>query len=173
MEDEWDFIIPNKADRLRFLGLDFMIQPDDENTDVTIPIKEEIQTKKNKEVEFSEEQYEKLISNSSPEILKVHEELDNYIMSLDSTIKRGTTSVYLSYTTTKNFIEEWFQSNSLKYIIMTGEYNDPEHRVVKLAESYKWTNDNSLIVNVDDDLEYVKNILRQSYEKELNKNKSN
>lgn len=173
MEEEWDFIIPNKADRLRFLGLDFMIQPDDENTDVTIPIKEEIQTKKNKEVEFSEEQYEKLISNSSPEILKVHEELDNYIMSLDSTIKRGTTSVYLSYTTTKNFIEEWFQSNSLKYIIMTGEYNDPEHRVVKLAESYKWTNDNSLIVNVDDDLEYVKNILRQSYEKELNKNKSN
>ena len=28
MEKEWDFIIPNRADRIRFLGLDFMILND-------------------------------------------------------------------------------------------------------------------------------------------------
>ena len=32
MEKEWDFIIPNLAERKRFLGLDFMIEEDDEWT---------------------------------------------------------------------------------------------------------------------------------------------
>lgn len=36
MEYKYDFIIPSKADRIRLLGLDFMIREEDENKDITI-----------------------------------------------------------------------------------------------------------------------------------------
>ena len=164
MEKEWDFIIPNKADRIRFLGLDFMIQPGDENVDVTKPINEEEQPK-TKEVIFDENIFNNLISNSSSEIMNVFYKLDDYVMSLGSDIMKGTTTVYYTYATPiKHFIDIWFQSNSLKIILMHGEYNDQQGMVKKLAESYNWTNDMYIIVTPDCDVEYVKDILKQSYE---------
>ena len=41
MEKEWDFVIPSKAERLKFLGLDFMIEEEDYNEDVTLAINNE------------------------------------------------------------------------------------------------------------------------------------
>ena len=169
MEKEWDFIIPNKADRIKFLGLDFMIQPGDENIDVTIPAKEEEQAK-TKEVVYDENVFNKLIAGSSSEIMNVFYKLDNYVMSLDEEIMKGTTTVYYTYATSvKHFIDIWFQSNSLKYILMHGEYDDPKGMVKQLAESYNWTNDMYMIVTPDCDVEYVENILKQSYEKLKNR----
>lgn len=169
MEKEWNFIIPNKADRIKFLGLDFMIQPGDENIDATIPIKEEEQAKI-KEVVFDENVFNKLISGSSSEIMNVFYKLDNYVMSLDEEIMKGTTTVYYTYATSvKHFIDIWFQSNSLKYILMHGEYDDPKGMVKQLADSYNWTNDMYMIVTPDCDIEYVENILKQSYEKLKNR----
>ena len=37
-------------------------------------------------------------------IMNIYNELDNYVMSLNSDIKKNTTSVYLSYYYGKNFI---------------------------------------------------------------------
>lgn len=125
--------------------------------------------KPTKEIIYDEEQFKKLSSNTNPRLIDMFNELDSYIVSLNPDIKKGTTSVYLSYNYGKNFIELWFQANSLKYIIMTGDYDDPENKVVELAESYKWTNDRCLLVNEDSDIEYVKSILKQSYEKVVNR----
>lgn len=168
MEKEWNFIIPNLAERKRFLGLDFMIEEDDEWIDSTevINYREE---PKVKEITFDENQLNKLMTNTRPELIKVYEELNEYILSLNENIKRGTSTVYLSYNYGKNFIELWFQVNSLKYVIMTGDYNDPKGLVVELAESYKWTNDRCIFVNLDSDIEYIKNILKQSFEKQFNR----
>ena len=86
-------------------------------------------------------------------------------MSLDPEIMKGTTSVYYTYATpVKHFIDIWFQSNSLKCILMHGDYNDPKSMVQQLAESYNWTNDKYIIVSLDCDVEYVENILKRSYE---------
>lgn len=35
MEERYDFIVPNKAERIKMLGLDFMVNEEDENTDKT------------------------------------------------------------------------------------------------------------------------------------------
>lgn len=53
MEQEWNFIIPNLAERKRFLGLDFMIEEDDEWIDFADSINEVVT--KEKEYTFSEE----------------------------------------------------------------------------------------------------------------------
>ena len=165
MEKRYDFIIPNKADRIKMLGLDFMIKDGDNEIDVTIPENKEVENSSLREVIYDENQFNKISKNTNDEIMNIYNELDNYVMSLNSDIKKNTTSVYLSYYYGKNFIELWFQKNSLKYVLMTGDYNDPNEMVGKLAESYQWTHDRYVIVNQDSDIEYVKNILKQSYEK--------
>ena len=42
LEDEWDFFFYSKADKIRVLGLDFMVKDDDDDTDVIEPINDEI-----------------------------------------------------------------------------------------------------------------------------------
>lgn len=165
MEKRYDFIIPNKAERIKMLGLDFMIKDEDNGIDVTIPENKEVENSSLREVIYDENQFNKISKNTNDEIMNIYNELDNYVMSLNSDIKKNTTSVYLSYYYGKNFIELWFQKNSLKYVLMTGDYNDPNEMVGELAESYQWTHDRYIIVNQDSDIEYVKNILKQSYEK--------
>lgn len=167
MEKRYDFIIPNKAERIKMLGLDFMIKDEDNEIDVTIPENKEVENSSLREVIYDENQFNKISKNTNDEIINIYNELDNYVMSLNSDIKKNTTSVYLSYYYGKNFIELWFQKNSLKYVLMTGDYNDPKEMVGELAESYQWTHDRYIIVNQDSDIEYVKNILKQSYEKNL------
>lgn len=167
MEKRYDFIIPNKAERIKMLGLDFMIKDEDNEIDVTIPENKEVENSSLREVIYDENQFNKISKNTNDEIMNIYNELDNYVMSLNSDIKKNTTSVYLSYYYGKNFIELWFQKNSLKYALMTGDYNDPKKMVGELAESYQWTHDRYIIVNQDSDIEYVKNILKQSYEKNL------
>ena len=167
MEKRYDFVIPNKAERIKMLGLDFMIKDEDNEIDVTIPENKEVENSSLREVIYDENQFNKISKNTNDEIMNIYNELDHYIMSLNSDIKKNTTSVYLSYYYGKNFIELWFQKNSLKYVLMTGDYNDPNEMVGELAESYQWTHDRYIIVNQDSDIEYVKNILKQSYDKNL------
>lgn len=163
IENEWKFKFQNLAEKKKVLGLEFMINDEDYKTDVYIPeYKEE---KIEKDVSYDEEQFKKLSSNTNEKLISIFNELDNYVLSLNENIKKNTTSVYLSYSYGKKFIELWFQVNSLKYIIMAGDYDDPKNLVTKLSESYRWSNDRCIIVNSDSDIEYIKCILQQSYEK--------
>lgn len=168
IEKEWEFKFPNLADKKKILGLDFMIKDEDSETEVYIPEYKE-EEKQTKEIIYDEQQFKKLTGNTNEQIISIFNELDSYVLSLNENIKKGTTSVYLSYSLGKNFIELWFQVNSLKYIIMTGDYNDPKGLVTELAETYKWTNDRAISVNSESDLEYIKDILKQSYEKQYNR----
>lgn len=168
IENEWEFKFPNLAEKKKVLGLEFMINDNDSETEVYIPEYKD-EDKLQREVIYDEEQFKKLSSSTNEQLLNIFYELDNYILSLNEDIKKNTTSVYLSYSYGKNFIELWFQVNSLKYVIMTGDYDDPRGLVNELAESYKWTNDRCIFVNLDSDIEYIKNILKQSFEKQFNR----
>lgn len=168
IENEWEFKFPNLAEKKKVLGLEFMINDNDSETEVYIPEYKD-EDKPQREVIYDEEQFKKLSSSTNEQLLNIFYELDNYILSLNEDIKKNTTSVYLSYSYGKNFIELWFQVNSLKYVIMTGDYDDPRGLVNELAESYKWANDRCIFVNLDSDIEYIKNILKQSFEKQFNR----
>lgn len=167
MEEEWEFIIPNKADRIRFLGLDFMINEEDKYIDVTESIVKIENNNKDKEISYSEEDYIRLSLKTTEELKAIYKELDLYLLSLSSDINKNSTRNYISYTNGKNFVELRFYTNSLNLIIMSGKYDDPLNKVEMLAESYNWSNMNKMNVYEDDDLEYIKDILKQSYEKTL------
>lgn len=59
----------------------------------------------------------------------------------------------------------YFWSNNLFLTIMSGEYEDLMHKVVKLDDNYKWSNMNRLDIYENNDLDYIKELLKQSYEK--------
>ena len=164
MEEEWNFIIPNDSERKRYLGLDFMIEDGDENKNATEPVNIAKEDNSRKYI-FDQGQFEKLCSNSSKETMETFQILDNYVMSLDGNIKKITTTVYLAYALNNNFIELFFQNDTLKFILKNGEYNDSKNKVYKLNDSYNWTNTNAMTVNNDDDLDYIKDILKQCYDK--------
>lgn len=167
MEKEWNFIIPNLAERKRFLGLDFMIEEDDEWIDSTEPINEEIISTP-KIISYTEEDYLRLSSNTNSEkLLEIYKQLDEYIMSLADNIKKNATKHYIGYTNGKSFVEFHFRTNYLYLTMMTGTYDDPLNKIRMLDGRYNWSNNNRLDIYEDDDIGYLKKLLKQCYEKTL------
>lgn len=166
MEKEWNFTIPNLADRKRTLGLEFMIKDGDESADLTEPINEEKTIKTSKE--FSEDDFRKQTSNTTENLINVYSELDKYIMSLGENVKKHTTINYIAYTNGKDFLDLHFLTDRIYIDIMSGSYNDPNNRVKKYNDNYNWSNDNRLDIFENDDYEYIKDIIRQSFNKTIN-----
>lgn len=167
MEKEWNFIIPNLAERKRFLGLDFMIEEGDEWIDSIEPINEAVT--KEKEYVFSEEQFNRLVAKTNPDILNLYYELDKYVLSIDDNIRKRTTTVYIGYDIGKSFLEVWMHNESFNLIMCSGNYEDNENRVTILSDNYQWSNNRKLKISTIEDLEYAKSIVLQSYEKAKNR----
>lgn len=167
MEKEWNFIIPNLAERKRFLGLDFMIEENDEWVDSTEPVNEVVA--KEKEYTFSEEQFNRLAAKTNPNILNLYYQLDKYVLSIDNNIRKRTTTVYIGYDIGKSFLEVWMHNESFNLIMCSGDYEDKENRVEVLSDNYQWSNNRRLKISTIKDLEYAKNIVLQSYEKAKNR----
>lgn len=167
MEKEWNFIIPNLAERKRFLGLDFMIEEYDEWIDSTEPVNEVVT--KEKEYIFSDEQFNRLVAKTNSNILNLYYELDKYVLSIDDNIRKRTTTVYIGYDIGKSFLEVWMHNESFNLIMCSGNYDDKENRVEVLSDNYQWSNNRKLKISTLEDLEYAKNIVLQSYEKAKNR----
>ena len=48
---------------------------------------------------------------------------------------------------------------------MAGDYDDPENKVERLGDNYNWTNNNRLDVHSFEEMDYIKNIIKQSLDK--------
>ena len=105
-----------------------------------------------------------LSEKSLPQIKDIYFELDKYIMSLGEDVMKHATKTGITFTNKKSFADINFRINCLVIYLVSGDYNDPEEKVVKLDDSYNFTNNCRLEVRDSYDLEYVKNIIKQSYE---------
>ena len=97
--------------------------------------------------------------------MKLFKELHEYILGLNNSISYSITKNYISYSLGKCLVEILFKSNFIKMFIMAGEYNDPENKVNKLGENYNWSNNNRIDVHSFEEINYIKNIIKQSFEK--------
>lgn len=164
METEWEFVIPNLADKKRILGLDFMINQGDELIDVTEPyIEEKVDEPKSKV--FDNEDFKRLSLNAKQWQLDIYNILDEYCVSMSDDVFNNTTKNYIAWSNGKVFFEFHFMSDFIKSYICAGEYHDPLNKVVRLGENYNWVNNNRLDIYENDDIEYIKSIIKQSYEK--------
>ena len=154
MAERYDFKFANENDRDRMLFLSDV--KDDENKVVKIPSEE----RKDILEEVSE-----LSKNSDQNVVEIFKKLHKYILELNNSISYSITKNYISYSLGKCFAEIHFKTNFIKMFIMAGDYDDPESKVERLGENYNWTNNNRLDVHSFEEIDYIKNIIKQSFEK--------
>lgn len=164
LENEYDFIIPSRADRIKFLGLDFMIEDEDYNTDATESIETKSEEKKQQK-EFDESEFLKLSENAQEWQLRLFNELDQYSMSLSEKVYKNTTKNYIAWNNDYVFLEFHFKSNYITCYLRPGKYDDEKNKVTQLSDSYNWTNNNRIDITENDDIDYIKNIIYQSFNK--------
>ncbi len=166
MEKEFDFKFPNDFYRKRLLGLEFMAEKDDKEKNKTEPIDYEEETK---EKEFNEETFRRLSGSASNELMDMYNKIYDYCLTISGTVKIYTTSNYVAFIDRQAFVELHFQKDCLKLLLYSGNYNDPERRIEKLNEKYLWVLGTALKCYPGDDFEYIKSIIKQSYEFSHNK----
>ena len=104
-----------------------------------------------------------LLGKASQNIREIFEELREKIFEIDGNITEKATSLYVGYRITRIFAEVHIGKNQLKIHMRPIEYNDPENRVEKVSESYKWTLDRRVYLKSHQDLDYVFQLIEQSY----------
>ncbi len=103
------------------------------------------------------------LNKSTEKIRELFAELRSRIFTLDENIIEKATTLYIAYRLAKNFAEIHISKNHLKIHLRPIEYNDIEKKVEKIPDSYQWTMDRRIYLKSKDELEYVFNMIEQSY----------
>ena len=107
------------------------------------------------------------LSNCSEKAKNLYNELNEKILEISDQIESRINKIYVGYRTTKNFVEVFFKKNSLLIYVMKTNYDDPENRLEKVPESYRWSADSRMEISSSEDIEYALKIIKQSYESTL------
>ncbi len=166
MEERFDFVIPNKADRVRMLGLGFIEDIEKlEKVDVTEPLYVEKNDAPSAKREFNESDLVRQSAGKPVFLMELYRIIDEFCMSIGEGISKNSTINYIGYFTRKKFCEVHFMSSCIRLYLRNGEYEDPQEKIVN--DHFNWSNTMRLDVFEDDDFEYVKDMIEQSYKKTL------
>jgi predicted transport protein len=111
----------------------------------------------------AEHSLESLLSTASPKIEELFQELRQKILILDESIIEKITQGYVAYRMTKNFAEVSIGKNQIKIHMRPINYDDPKGKVEKIPDGYNWTLDKRIYLKNEDELDYVMEILEQSF----------
>ena len=95
--------------------------------------------------------------------LNIHE----YCCRLSNNFITYTTPNYIAYKDKYVFVELHFHKDHLRLYLYDTDYNDPQGKTHRLNNSYKWSKNVAIEIYINDDIEYVKNIIKQSYDYSL------
>ena len=104
-----------------------------------------------------------LLAKANPLIKDLFLELREKIFGIDENIKERCTTMYVAHRVTKNFTEIHIGKNQLKIHLRPIEYSDPQKKVDKIPEGYQWTLDRRVYLKKAEDMEYVFDLIEQSY----------
>ena len=136
--------------------------------DKKVTVKKSVTAKRSKA--YTEFTIEDHLKGKSDKIKELFKDLREKILQIDEKIEERVLKLYVAYRLEKNFTEVEIQVRNLKiYLdISKGEVNDPENKLVDLSGIGHWGT-GSLMVRIEksEDVEYVLDIIKQSYENKL------
>jgi len=103
------------------------------------------------------------LSKANPKIRELFSELRSRIFELDDNIVEKATTMYVAYRLAKNFAEIHIGKNQLKIHLRPVDYSDQKNLVEKVPDTYQWVMDRRIHLRDEKDLDYVFNIIEQSY----------
>lgn len=108
-----------------------------------------------------------LLNKASPATRELFDQLRERVRALDETIIEKATAFYVAFRVSNNFAEVHIGKNQLKIHLRPIDYMDPRGLVEKIPEGYNWTMDRRIYLKELDDLDYVVEIIEQSYKNVL------
>ena len=103
------------------------------------------------------------LSKANPKIRELFSELRSRIFELDDNIVEKATTMYVAYRLAKNFAEIHIGKSQLKIHLRPVDYSDQKNLVEKVPDTYQWVMDRRIHLRDQKDLDYVFNIIEQSY----------
>lgn len=164
MEERWDFKFHNKYDKYVFLGLEFMVNDIDKETDVIDIIEEKEIDNDNK---YKRENYslEYHLSDTSTTNNDLFEKLNQKVLQIDNSIKMIITKNYVGYCINNNFLEIHFKKDGLQiFILPRDDYNDINNRLRVVPDSYNWKINTTMYIYNEEDIEYALEFIKKSYD---------
>lgn len=100
----------------------------------------------------------------APEKIKdLYEELRSRIFQIDEGIIEKATTVYIAYSLQKNFAEIHIRKSKIAIHLRAIEYNDPKSKVETVPASYRWTLSKRVYIDNETELDYIMQLIEQSY----------
>ncbi len=103
------------------------------------------------------------LSKAQPDIKQIFEELRSRIFQMDENIEEKITNHYISYRVSKSFVEIHVSKERLRLLLRPVEYDDFDNMIKKIPDSYKWSLNRQVYLKDMDELDYVMNLIEQSY----------
>lgn len=107
---------------------------------------------------------EGLLTKADENTAELFKELRERILELDDTVEEKATTLYVAYKRSNNFAEVHIGKSQLKIHLRPINYVDPDGKVDKIPDGYNWTMDRRIYLKSKSDLDYVVNIIEQSYQ---------
>lgn len=103
------------------------------------------------------------LAKAPDQIKNLFYSLREEIFKIDESIIEKSTSEYVAYRMGKNFAEVHVRHKYLILYLRPIEYKDPNEMIQKVPESYNWTLDRRVYLKSEDDLNYIVDLVRQSF----------
>jgi predicted transport protein len=111
----------------------------------------------------SEVSVENHINKAQPFIQELFLKLKSKIFELDENIQQKTTSAYIGYRVSKTFAEVHIQKSRILIYLRPLDYYDPEGKVSKVPDTHNWVLNRRVYIDNEDNIDYVINLIEQSY----------
>lgn len=96
-------------------------------------------------------------------ISKLFQDMRDLILQIDENITERKTKYYIAFRVGKNFAEVYVQRNQIKLYLRSVNYDDPRGFVKRVPDSHQWTLNSEVCFSKKEDLEYIINLVEQSY----------
>lgn len=98
-----------------------------------------------------------------PVFKELFEELRSRILQMDEHIVEKQTNSNTVYRMSKNFAEVQVNRKAIRILLRPVNYDDPNKMVEKVPETHRWTMDRRVSLKDPSELDYVMNLIEQSY----------
>lgn len=157
-------VVPLRIELYKYINYEndtFLLEP--LNVAENKPITKELAAGAGGETSTEEYTVESLLQNIPANVVSLFQDLRQRIIAIDDSIAEKVTRYYIAYRVAKNFAEVSFAKGHIKIHMRPVDFTDPKKMVDKIPDGYNWTLNKRIYLKTEDDLDYVVEIIEQSY----------
>lgn len=130
------------------------------------PKKEGQKKTKITKIDYKEYNLDYHLNKTSEKLRQVFNDLREQILELNDVEEKAVQKSGVTYRTTKSFTRFEFNKNSIDLLLRQPKYHDPK-KLVKDISSFEWGYKGLVKITGSEDLDYLSDLIKQSYEETL------